>query len=99
MEHSLKLHGVTLMEQHWFQRGPNVRVSPMFAEDIQRIDGTSNMGEVDIAGSNGLTDKVEGEHVVSFVELGIDVCAALHNRLIVTKDIALLPEWDSKVGQ
>ena len=55
------------------------------------------MSEVDITGSNGLMDEVEGEHVVSLVEFGIDICATLHNRLIITKDITLLPEWDSKV--
>ena len=97
MKLDLKLHSVALMKQHRLQRGPNVRVSPMFAENIRRIGSSGYMSEVDITGSNGLTDEVEGEHVVSLVEFGIDICTTLHNRLIITKDIALLPEWDSKV--
>ena len=55
-------------EQDGFECGPYTRMSPMFAEDVGRVDVSRDVVELDGLGGNGLACVVVRECQVSFLE-------------------------------
>eukprot|EP00977_Amphora_coffeiformis_P022100 scaffold10462_cov92-Amphora_coffeaeformis.AAC.1 len=72
-EKSLTIHCVPFMEQQWLQNRPNIRIPPVFAKDIGRIQGARDVHEIYKSRSNSFTDKVKTEHIVALVELGMNL--------------------------
>ena len=60
---------VTLPEQEWLQDRPHLRVPPVLAEDVRRIDLTPDVLEVHCIGCNRLTGHVIRQSMVALLEL------------------------------
>ena len=95
----LDQHGVSSSEEESFKHRPSFRETPMLAEDISWIDLARNVREYNVSSSNGCTDKMKREHIVSFVQLRMELDAAVDNRLVITKDVTLLMQWNTQVGE
>ena len=78
---------------------PNSGVGPMFAENISRVDLTSNEVEVDHSRSNCFEYLVEGEHDMALGDLGVRSGGTTNNRIVVTKQVAVIIDWDTRVLQ
>ena len=76
---------------------PDIPVSPVLAHNVHRVLLAWNVGKMNNPMGNGFPDKVEGQHVVPLVQLGMDLCCSINNSLIVTKHVALVPDWDTKI--
>ena len=71
----------------------------MLAEDISWIDLARNVREYNVSSSDGFTDKMKREHIVSFVQLRMELDAAVDNRLVITKDVTLLVQWNTQIAE
>ena len=67
----------------------------MLTEDISWVSFTGNVVETNDFCGNGLSNSVKGKSIVSFVELSMQTDGTVHNTLVVTKHVALFPDWDS----
>ena len=70
----------------------------MLAHDVPQIFLFRDMGKGNIFLGNHFADKVEGEHVVPFMQLGLELCP-LNHRFIVAKNIGLLANWNMQVSE
>ena len=71
----------------------------MFAQQVCRVLLPRNVCEHNESSGNGLTDIVEGEHVVPLVELGMWLGCTIDNGLIVTKDETPVSDGDTQVTE
>jgi hypothetical protein len=51
----LKIICITVVEKEWLKNAPNVLVSPLFAENVSRIELTRDVMDRKNFGSNGFT--------------------------------------------
>ena len=63
--------GISLPEEQGPEDSPNVGTLPMLAHDVCRI--FLSLGEDNVSLGNCFMDKVEGEHVVPFMQLGLEL--------------------------
>jgi len=77
------------VKEEGLQGRPNVGMSPVFTENVGRIEIALHMGEAHNLGGNGLSNTVIREGVVTLGELGVRNGAADYHRLVVPKDISL----------
>ena len=63
-------------------------MSPMFAEDICRIDRSFDVIEDNHLGWDGFMKTVKGKHGVMLVSLGMNPGPTVHNRFVVTEHVA-----------
>ena len=59
-----------VVEENGLEDGPHLAIGPMFAEYVSWVDGARNVMKRGYASCNGLTDTMEGEHGMAFVEFG-----------------------------
>ena len=69
----------------------------MLAHNVSWVFLAWDVGEVDEPTGNCFSDKMEGQHVVLLVQLGMNLCWGIDNSLIVTKDITLVMNGNAKV--
>ena len=69
----------------------------MLAENISRIDLARNVREYNVSSGDGFSDKMKREHIVLFVQFRMELDATIDNRLVISKDVALLVQWNSQV--
>jgi hypothetical protein len=50
---------VTLKEEKWLEVVPDLRICPMLAEDISRVENTIDVMHRDEFGSNGFTNMMK----------------------------------------
>ena len=93
------VHGVPRPEEKRLEERPDLRVAPMLAEYISRVDFTREMEEDDDLGSNGFADTVKREGRVPLVELGMWNHRAINHTLVVSEHEALIPDGNAKVAQ
>ena len=67
----IKLSSITMVEENRFKIAPNLLVSPMLAENIGRVVDTIQMINGNKLCSNGFPNAVEGQGIMTFVELGM----------------------------
>jgi hypothetical protein len=53
----IELCCVTLKEEKWLEVVPNLRICPMLAEDISRVENTVEVMHLNEFGSNGLASQ------------------------------------------
>ena len=63
----LDQHGVSSSKEESFKHRPSFGETPMLAEDVSWIDLARNVREYNVSNSDGFTDKMKREHIVSFV--------------------------------
>ena len=95
----LDVQGVSFPEQHGLEVSPNVRTTPVLAENVRWVLLPGDVCEHNETPGNGFADKMKGEQVVPLVQLGVRYGGALDNRLIVSKDMASLPDRNPKVAK
>ena len=71
----------------------------MFTKDIGRIGFSWDVVESNYLGSNGLSYSMEGQSVVSLVQLGMRTGRAFYDRLVVPKHLAFLTDWHPKISE
>ena len=86
-----------LQKEQSLELCPYSRVSPVLGEDVCRIHLSWDVVKSNHLRRNSFPDAVEGKHGVSLVEFGVYSHAAVDNRLVVTKQIALLPNRNTQV--
>ena len=91
----LDQHGVSSSKEESFKHRPSFGETTMLAEDVSWIDLARNVREYNVSSSDGFTDKMKREHIVSFVQLRMELDAAVDNRLVITKDVTLLVQWNT----
>ena len=69
----------------------------MLAHDVRQNFLSLDMGEDNVSLGNRFADKMEGEHVVLLMQLGLELLCALKHRFIVAKNIELLANWNTQV--
>ena len=62
---------VALPKHERLKHRPNLLTTPVFAEDVSRIDVAINVKEGDNLGSDGFTNSVKGQGSVALVKLGV----------------------------
>ena len=77
---------------------PNSGVGPMFAENISRVDLTSNEVEVDHSRSNCFEYLVEGEHDMALGDLGVRSGGTTNNRIIVAKEVIVVTNGNTQIS-
>ena len=75
--------GVETPEEKWLKKRPYLRMTPVFSENISRVGFTGNAVKGNESGSNSLSNTMESEHSVPFVELGVRTGRTVHNRFVV----------------
>ena len=70
----------------------------MLTEDVSWVEDAFKMVHGDELGSNSFPHTVEGQSIVAFVELCMWNSRTVNNRLVITKDIAFVSNWDTKVA-
>ena len=93
----IELGRVALKEEKWLEVVPDLRVCPMFAEDISRVENTFKVMHPDELGGNGLTNTMERQCIMTLVQLCMRDSQTVHNRLVVTEDIVLFLKRNTKV--
>ena len=71
----------------------------MIAHDVHQIVLSQDMGEGNASLVNCFMDKVEGEHVVLLLQLGLKLHCNLNHRFIVAKNAELLADWNTQVSE
>ena len=71
----------------------------MFAENISRVDLPSNEVEVEYSKCNYFVYLVEGEHDMALEDLGIRDGGTTNNRVVVTKQVVVIIDWNAQVWQ
>ena len=69
----LDQHGVSSSKEESFKHRPSFGETPMLAEDVSWIDLARNVREYNVSSSNGFADKMKREHIVSFVQLRMEL--------------------------
>jgi hypothetical protein len=93
----IELCHVALKEEKWLEVVPNLRIRPMLAEDISRVENTVKVMHLNEFDSNGFTNMMEGQCIMTLVQLCTRNSQTVHDHLVVTKDIALVSEWDTEI--
>ena len=75
---------------------PHLAVPPMFAQNIGRIELPRGVVETADAFGDGFTHTVEGQHVVTFVKLGMWLGGTVSDRFIVTKHDGLVLQGNTQ---
>ena len=65
----IELCHVALKEEKWLEVVPNLRIRPMLAEVISRVEDTVKVMHLNEFGSNGFTDTMEGQCIMMLVQL------------------------------
>ena len=81
----LNVQSVSLPKEQRLEDSPDVRISPILAHDVRRIFLSQDVGEGNASTGNCLVDKVEGEHVVLLMQLGLELHHTLNHGFIVAK--------------
>ena len=71
----------------------------MFAKNISRVDITPNEVEVNHPRCNSFVDLVEGEHDMSFGNLGIRCGRTINKRIFIGKQVAVIIDRATQVVQ
>ncbi len=69
----------------------------MLTEDVCGIFRTFDVVKCKDAGSDGFPNVMEGQGIVSFMEFGVWDGGAVHNRLVVSEHVCLLPNRNTKI--
>jgi len=77
------------IEKERLQGHPNVSMSPVFTEDVGRIEIALHMGEAHNFGGNGFTNAMVGKYVVTLGELRVGNAATDYHGLVVPEDKGL----------
>ena len=93
----IELCCVALKEEKWLEDVPNLQIHPMLAEDISRVKDTINAMHLNELGSNGFTNTMEGQCIMTLVQLCMRNSRTVHDHLVVTKDVTLVSKWDTKI--
>ena len=93
----IELGRVTLKEEKWLEVVPDLRVCPMFAEDISRVENTFKVMHLDELGGNGLTNTMERQCIMTLMQLCMRDSRTVHDRLVVAEDVALVSKRDTEV--
>jgi hypothetical protein len=95
----IELGRVALKEEKWLEVVPDLRVCPMFAEDIGRVENAFKVMHLDELGGNGLTNTMKRQCIMALVQLCMRDSRTVYNRLVVAKDVALVTKRDAEVTQ
>jgi len=87
------------VKEEGLQGRPNVGMSPVFTENVGRIEVALDMGEAHNLGGNGLPNTMVREGVVTLGELGVRNGATDYHRLVVSEDISLPFQGNSEVSE
>ena len=87
------------VEKERLQSLPNVGMAPMLTEYIGWIQTALDMGETKNLGSNGFTNAMVRECVVSLGELGVWGSSTDNNQLVVSEHVRLSLERNSEVSE
>ena len=93
------LGSVSFIEEERLHHGPNIRISPMFAQDIRWVTLPWDVGEVHHPRRNRLSNKVVRECIMSLLQPGVRDTTALHNGLVISEHEGLACHWNSKVAE
>jgi hypothetical protein len=93
----IELGHVALKEGKWLEVVPDLRVCPMLAEDISGVEDTFEVMHLNEFGSNGFMNTMEGQCIMTLVQLCMRDSQTVHDCLVVTKDAALVSDRDTKV--
>jgi hypothetical protein len=88
---------VALKEEKWLEVVPDFWVHPMFAVDISRVENTFKVMHLNELGIDGFANMMEGQCIMALVQLCMRDSQTVHNRLIVTKDVALVSKRNTEV--
>ena len=78
---------------------PHLAVAPMPAQNIGRIELPRDVVETADAFGDGFTHTVEGQHVVTFVKLGMWLGGTVGDRFIVTKHDGLVSQGNTQAAK
>ena len=95
----IKLSSVTTVEEDWLKVAPNLLVSPMLTEYISWIVDTIQMMNGNKLHSDSFPNAVEGQGIVTFVELGMWDSRAVNHSFVVTEHVACRMDQHAKVMQ
>jgi hypothetical protein len=94
----IELGHVTLKEEKWLEVVPDLWIRPMLAEDISGVENTFEVMHLNEFGSNGFTNMMEGQCIMTLVQLCMRDSQTVHDRLVVTEDVALVSKWDAEIA-
>ena len=80
-------------------KSPNIGMSPMLSHNVCQNFLSRDMGEGSASLGNCFADKVEGEHVVLLVQLGLELHCTFNHIFIVAKDTGLLVDWNTQTSE
>ena len=93
----IELGRVALKEEKWLEVVPDLRVCPMFAEDISRVENTFEVMHLDELSSNGFADTMEGQRIMVLVQLCMRDSRTVHDRFVVTEDVTLVSKRNTEI--
>ena len=67
----IDIQSVSLPEEQSLEEWPDIRISPMLAQNVRRILCSRDVCELNKSSGNHFPDIMEGEHVVPLVEFAI----------------------------
>ena len=77
---------------------PDLLVTPVLAENVSWVVDTIQVIHGNDLGCDGLTYAMERKGIMTFVELGMGNGRTVNHGLVVTKDIAPWPDWNTKIS-
>ena len=93
----IELGRVALKEEKWLEVVPDLRVCPMFAEDISRVENTFEVMHLDELGSNGFANTMKRQCIMALVQLCMRDSRTVYDRFVVAKDVAPISKRDAEV--
>lgn len=90
---------VALIKQERLENAPHFLVTPMLTENVSQIKLTRKVVNGGKLCCNHLMNMMKGQCIVALMQLGMRNGRTVNHRLIVTKDVTLVPNWYTKVAK